>query len=157
MGARRDLIDKIPNCYVDAEGNRQIWQGYNLIMDLQKQDRLREYIVVALGTNGNTNAPDKIEQIIADVMPGHRLVFVTPYDGRATPSWSSYKTAEYMRTLPDKYPFVTVADWVEVITPQARLLGSDKVHISGSQTAIDLYTGCIIDALGVAAGKPAKE
>jgi len=156
MGARKDLTDKISNCFVDAEGSRQIWQGYDLLMEMQKEDRLREYIVVALGTNGNANAPEKIEQIIADIRPGHRLIFVTPYDGRANPGWHSYKTAEYMRTLPEKYPFVTVADWAEVIVPHAYLLGSDKIHIGGQQTAIDLYTSCIIDAIGVAAGKPAK-
>ena len=157
LGARRNLTETIPNCTVDAEQSRQIWQGYNLLMKMQESNRLREYIVIALGTNGNQNSPDKLEQLIADIRPGCRLILVTPYDGRATPQWSSYITAEYMRTLPEKYPFVTVADWAEVITPNAQLLGADKVHISGSKTAVDLYTNCIIDALSVAAGKPAKE
>ena len=156
MGARRDLADAIPDCHVDVEGSRQIWQGYNILMSLQEQGRLREYVVVALGTNGNANAFDMIEQIIADVSPGHRLVFVTPYDGRATPSWFSSRAAEYMRTLPGVYSFVTVADWAETILPHARLLGSDKVHISGSPAAVELYVNCIIDALAVAAGRPAK-
>ena len=157
MGARKNLIATIPDCVVDAEGSRQIWQGYDLLMDLQKQGSLREYVVIALGTNGNKNSLDKIEQIIADISPGHRLVFVTPYDGRATPTWSSYKSAEYIRGLPEKYGFVTVADWAETIKPDAYLLGSDKVHIGGQPTAIDMYTNCIIDALGAAAGKPAKQ
>jgi len=157
LGARKNLMDTIPDCYVDAEGSRQVGQGYNLLMQLQSQDRLREYVVVALGTNGNANSPGKIDQIIADILPGHRLVFVTPYDGRATPTWHSYKTAEYIRTLPEKYPFVTVADWAETVTPNASLLGSDKVHIGGQRAAVDLYTNCIIEALNAASGKPAKE
>jgi len=157
LGARKNLTDTIPDCYVDAEGSRQVGQGYNLLMQLQSQDRLREYVVVALGTNGNANSPGKIDQIIADIQPGHRLVFVTPYDGRATPTWHSYKTAEYIRTLPEKHPFVTVADWAETIAQNASLLGSDKVHIGGQKAAVELYTNCIIEALNVASGKPAKE
>jgi len=156
MGAQTALANTIPNCLVDAEGSRQVWQGYNLLMQMQEQGSLREYVVVALGTNGNVNAPDKIEQIIADIQPGTRLIFVTPYDGRANSTWYSYITAEYMRTLPERYPFVTVADWVAVIEPSAYLLGSDKIHIGGQPTAIEMYVNCIIDAIAVAAGKPAK-
>ena len=126
------------------------------MMSMQKKGLVREYIVIALGTNGNKNAQDKIEQIIADINPGHRIIFVTPYDGRATPKWYSYQTAEYIRTLPEKYSFVTVADWAEAIAPHANLLGSDKVHIGGQQTAIDIYTSCITDALSTAAEKPVK-
>ena len=62
-----------------------------------------------------------------------------------------------MRTLPGKYPFVTVADWAELIAAQASLLGSDKIHIGGVQAAVDLYTNCIIDAINAAASKSAKE
>jgi len=157
LGARTNLTNTIPDCTVDATGSRQIWQGYNLLMDLQRRGRVPEYVVIALGTNGNANAPAKIEQIIADVQSGTRLIFMTPFDGRANSTWHSYRTMEYMRTLPEIYPFVTIADWAAIIEPESRLLGSDRIHIGGNRTAINMYTNCIIDAINTASGKPAKQ
>ena len=157
LGARRTLIDTIENCYVDADGSRQMSEGYNIIMKLQNEGNLREYVVVALGNNGEFDqAREMINRLIADIDPSHRLIFVTPYDGRASATWWSSQTREYMYTLPDKHAFVTIADWYSVILPQASLLGSDKVHIGGNSTTIGLYVDCIIDAMNTASQKPAK-
>ena len=157
MGAAKSLRDSIPDCYVDAAGSRQIWQGYDILMDWQEEERLREYVVVALGTNQNSNALDSIDRIIEDLPPGHRLILVTPYDRKATEKRTIYKTAEYMRTLPELYPFVTVADWAAAIEPESHLLGSDSIHIGGNSTAIGIYTDCITDAIARASEKPYKE
>ena len=157
LGARKSLVASIPNCVADTEGSRQIWQGYDLIMQLQSQGTLREYVVVSLGTNQNKNAFEKIDQIIADIAPGHRLIFVTPYNGRYLDQsnlW--YKTGVYMREQAEKYPFVTVADWAREIEKQPQLLGSDKIHVGGNETAISLYTNCVIDGINRAKDKPAK-
>jgi len=157
LGARKSLVESIPDCVADTEGSRQIWHGYDLIMELQTQGTLREYVVVSLGTNQNKNAFEKIDQIIADIAPGHRLIFVTPYNGRYLDQsnlW--YRTGEYMREQAEKYPFVTVADWSREIEQQPQLLGSDKIHVGGNGTAISLYTNCVIDGLNRAKDKPAK-
>ncbi|MCL1813380.1 MAG: acyltransferase, partial [Treponema sp.] len=156
LGARKKLTESIPDCYVDAEGSRQMWQGYNLIMALQKNHSLREYVVVSLGTNQNINSLDYINKIIDDLQSGHRLIFVTPYNAAMNESWMTYKIMQYLRTLPDIHPFITVADWALQIDKQPQLLGSDKVHIGGNTTAINLYINCIINAINNAAAKPAR-
>ena len=156
LGARSALTNTIPNCYVDAQGSRNLSQGYNLLMQWQTADRLREYVVVALGTNADNNYIQRINQIIADIQPGTRLIFVTPYDGRWSSSWISYKTTQYLRSLSSTYSFVTVADWAAAIEPNANLLGADKLHIGGNSTLITMYVNCIVDAINVASQKPEK-
>ena len=156
LGARRYLAQTIPDCHVDAEGSRQFAQGYDLINALQNNDSLREYVVVALGTNANENSFSYIDRIAGDLPDGHRLIFVTPFNASMNETWITYKILQYLRKTPDRFPYVTVADWAEAIGKQPRLLGSDKVHIGGNPTAISLYTNCIIDALNIAGAKPAK-
>jgi hypothetical protein len=156
LGARRRLLANIPNSHVDAEGSRNLVEGYDIIMSLQRQNRLREYVVVALGTNGHSSFASKIDQIIIDINPGHRLIFVTPFNGRAATTWSSYRTTGYMRALPGLYPFVTVADWNEAITPNVHLMGADQIHIGGNPQVIEIFVNCIINAIRVAGEKPAK-
>jgi len=157
LGARKKLMESIPNCIVDAEGNRQMWQGHRLLMQLQNNGSLREYIVVALGTNQNENSLRFIDRIIEDIKPGHRLIFVTPFNGAMTRTWNTYKIIEYQRTLPAKYPFITIADWAALIEGQTQLLASDKIHIGGLTVAISLYTNLVIDAINVSAKKPVKQ
>jgi hypothetical protein len=152
--ARKLLIETIPDCIVDAATSRQMAEGYDFLMQMQNNNSLREYIVVTLGTNANSNAPGKIEDIIRDIRPGHRLIFLTPYNGVMTPSWITYKIMLYVRTLPEKYPFVTVADWAAHIEKQPWTLGSDKVHVAGS--SVKLYVDVIAEAIITAGKKPAK-
>jgi len=156
LGAYSALQGSIPDCYVNAQGSRNLTQGYYQLMQWQAEDRMREYVVVALGTNADGNYAASIEGIIAGVQPGTRLIFVTPYDGRWDSSWTSYQTMQYIRSLPSRYSFVTVADWAAVIEPNKHLLGGDSVHIGGNTTAINMYVNCIIGAINTASAKPAK-
>jgi hypothetical protein len=156
LGARKALLETLPNAKVDTEGSRQVWQGYNLMMREQNAGRLPEYVVISLGTNVNKNVFDYIEKIIGDIAPGHRLIFVTPYNGKVGKSTLSYKTADYIRELPDRFAFVTVADWAETIAPHPNAIGADKIHIGGNKDGIALYVECVTEALWVAAAKPAK-
>ena len=156
LGARTALLDALPGIVVNAEGSRQMWQGYEYIMQLQEEGALRECVVIALGTNGNENSFEYIEKIIADIIPGHRLIFVAPYNGQGGERSVTYRTAVYIRTLPGIYDFVTVADWSALILPNPEALGSDKIHIDGNEAAIELFVNCVIDALHVASTKPAK-
>ncbi|MDR1892401.1 MAG: acyltransferase [Oscillospiraceae bacterium] len=157
LGARKSLIDHIPNCAVDALGSRPLDAGYDVLMKWKQEGTLRETVIVALGTNRCVGWKTKIDQIIDDLPSGCRLIFVTPYDGRMTENWTSYHTVLYERLLPEQYPFVTVADWYEIISTQTHLMASDKIHIGGATEAIKVYTDMLIAAINEAAQKPAKE
>ena len=156
LGARVTMMNRIPNSYVDAEVSRTVIQGLSLLTDMQEGNDLREYVVIALGTNGISNYADLFTQIIDALNPGHRLIFVTPFDGRANNnSKLTNDTSEWMRKLPDQYDFITVADWSGTIIPQVSLLAGDKVHMGG-MPSMELYSDVVSAAIITASQKPPK-
>ncbi|MDR2524939.1 MAG: acyltransferase [Oscillospiraceae bacterium] len=159
LDARTALLAAMPNCVIDAKGSRNLTQGLALLRAWVQADVLRETVIVALGANGIHPYVKAIEDIAADLPPGHRLIFVTPFDGRWDAGWSAYKTMQYMRTLEAKYSYVTVADWAAAIDGRADLLQADKTHFKSNAAdapAIQIYTNCLLDALLRAARRPAK-
>lgn len=116
LGARKTLLEIIPNVFIDTKGNRSLLYGYNLLTAWQNSNTLGEYVIVALGTNCCENWELYINKIIDEIEPGHRLIFVTPFDGHWSGSWRSYKTTQYLRSIRDKYTYVTIADWCEEIS-----------------------------------------
>ncbi len=157
LGAARELRKRIPDCMVDALGSRSIADGYRGLMKMQKMDLLKEeYIVVALGANVTSDARKRVDQIISDLSAGRRIIFVTPYNGRLDDTSQTAKIARYMRTLPEKHPFVTVADWAAAISEHKNWIASDKLHITGNTNALKLYVTTIMQGISEASEKPAK-
>ena len=154
VDARAALIQAIPNCAVDALSSRSIAVGYEIMMDMQQKGTLREILVIALGTNGVDDFAEYIQKIIDDIEPGHKLVFVTPFDGR-TPTGRAYRTAVAEREMTAPYAFVTIADWHASISENVNLLGSDKVHL-GKPASRQIYVGIIADAVRTASHGPGK-
>lgn len=156
LGARKKLLETIPNAFIDTKGSRSLHDGYNLITEWQKSNSLGEYVVVALGTNGCEDWETYINKIINELEPGHRLIFVTPFDGHWTETWRSYKTMQYLRSIKDKYKYVTIADWYEEISKQPELLGSDKTHIGGNSKAIQMFVDVVENGIKLAGAKEVK-
>jgi len=157
LGAATALSNAIPDCFVDAQVSRQINAGHDIMTDLQKKGELREYVVIALGTNGHNNYKNLLTQIIDDLEPGHKLTFVTPFDGRSNEnSKLTSATAAWLRDLPGQYDYITIADWSDLISSQVSLLAGDKVHMGG-QKSMTLYAECVVEALNNASQKAAKQ
>ena len=156
LGARKALLTAVPGSVVDTKGSRSIAAGYEIIEKWQTEEPRCQYLVVALGTNGVSDANKYVDRIIGNLKSGQRLIFVTPFDGRWDETWNSYKTTQYLRSLSGKYSYVTIADWAEKISSNQSLLGSDKVHIGGNSTAIKLYVDTIVEALNLAKTKAPK-
>jgi peptidoglycan/LPS O-acetylase OafA/YrhL len=156
LGAQTALVDTIPDCYVDAVVSRPVSAGLGIINELQDHGELREYLVIALGTNGTNNYAKLITGMIEAVAPGHRIIVVTPFDGRSNENAQVLtETAKWMRDLPSQYDYVTIADWNALISPQVNLLAKDKVHMGG-QTSMALYANNVAEAVDRASQKPAK-
>jgi peptidoglycan/LPS O-acetylase OafA/YrhL len=157
LGAQSTMQSIIPDCYVDAEVSRPVSAGLKILTALQNRGELREYVVIALGTNGTNSYAKLLTEIIEALNPGHRLIFVTPFDGRSNDNSKILsKTADWMRQLPAQYDFITVADWNALIGTQVEVLAKDKVHMGG-KTSMALYAGCVAEAIEAASQKPAKE
>jgi len=154
LGAGTILTKTIPNCYIDAVVSRPVSAGPGILADLQNSGKLGEYVVIALGTNGTYDYAKYLTQIIDALEPGHRLIFVTPFDGRSNKNSKAVnKTAEWIRELPNQYDFITIAEWHDLIKTHISLLAGDKVHMGG-QKSMRLYTDCIAKAISRASPKP---
>ena len=157
LGPKEYLQEHILNSYVYAQGFISFDKALQIIGELKAKDQLGKNLVVAIGTNGRDSFRQDVDQIIEMLPEGHRLILVTPYDGRGDPSWNSWKTGAYERTLPQYYPFITVNDWASYAAPRPELYkGTDTVHFYGLIDTYEQYTAQLLLALQEASQKPAK-
>lgn len=157
LGAQSTLINTIPDCVVDSAVSRQLRAGTGIIRTKQDRGELRECVVIALGTNGTNNYARLYTEIIEEINPGHRVVIVTPFDGRSNNNATAVaNTAVWLRGLSDQYDFVTIADWNALISTQQELLAGDRVHMGGNESR-NLYANLIAEAIATASRKPAKQ
>ena len=163
-GAGPGLRDAVPAAFsqfsrsdvrIDARGYRTINQGQEIVDELTHSGTLREYVVIALGTRGYPETERRMDELAANMEPGHRLIFVTPYNGKPAQKYDDI-TAEFIRTLPSQYPYVTVADWAAAIEPKSELLSVDLVHLNERHEAIKIYCDTIIEAILIASQKAAS-
>ena len=156
LGAKSTMEKNIPNCYIDAKVSRQLSTAPGIMADLKARGALAEYVVIALGTNGAYSYVRFFNQIIEALPPGHKLILVTPFDGRGTDHTRALnEMSEWMRALPSQYDFITIADWNALISGHTELLARDRVHMGGV-TSMQLYSDMIAEAINVASQKPAK-
>ena len=158
LGARDYLLEHIPDSTVDAQINRTMTLGYNIVMEQQETDQLREYVVIALGTNPIADYQEETMKIVEGLDKGHRLIFVTPYSNGSDTQELSFQQVLFDRELAQQYDFITVADWnaVASVHPEA-FAGTDGTHFTGVQAGNELFTDCILQALAEAKEKPPKE
>lgn len=157
LGTRQYLSAHVADSTVDAAGNRKMNEAYDVMMDQQNKKILREYVVICVGTNAIGDWQEWTQKVIDDLAPGHRLIFMTPHQGGAGPKSYATQLMNFERTLPDKYDFITLADWYTVATEHPEIwVDTDGTHFAGNDQGDQLFAQCINDALTAAAAKPAK-
>ncbi|MCL2672082.1 MAG: acyltransferase [Clostridiales bacterium] len=155
LGARAALRTAFPKLQLDADVSRGWGAAKRILQNLNKQGKLPEYIVIALGTNPTRDEKEKAEDILAWIPAGSRVILVTPFDGRAARFTRTHKTAEMLRELATVYDYISIADWESVAMENKRGLSSDTVHLSSDEVRL-LYVQCIIEAAEEAFRKAGK-
>ena len=109
-----------------------------------------------MGVNSLDNYQEDLQQFIAALPDGYRLIIVTPYN--ANNEAQVKEVRDYELTLADTYNYVTVADWYKAATKHPEIWsGTDGVHYSDSDTTgADLYVKTIQKAIEKSAKNPAK-
>ncbi|GAA2045192.1 hypothetical protein GCM10009819_35620 [Agromyces tropicus] len=145
LAAAPELQAELPGIVVDATVSRQPREGPGIVEALAASGRLRPYVVIDLGTNGDF--PDWVLQDMVDLAgPDRHVVFVTV----AGPmEWTANVNARIARVAAAN-PGVQVADWEAAIDGHADLLASDGIHPGPSAGGI--YADAVAAALGRAAG-----
>ncbi len=157
LGTREYLLAHVPNSSVDAAGNRKMNEAIEVMKAEIAGKTLREYVVIAVGTNSLDDYKEQTDLLLQTVPEGHRVILMTPHDGSADASYNSEKLAVYERSLVNQYKYVTLADWNTLAKahPEA-FTGTDGTHFGGNEVGGALYAQCINDALKAAEKTPTK-
>ncbi|HFI0936990.1 TPA: acyltransferase family protein [Streptococcus suis] len=152
------IQETLPDAQIDGTVSRNLTEISKLITLYKQNNTLKETVVVALGTNAADNYQELLDQLVNDFPKGHRLIFVTPYDGNYTPSNSiAYKTGQYEQDLAEKYDYISIADWYQVAKDNPTIwLNTDLVHFNLETNGADLFAQTIKNAIDTAANGPVK-
>ena len=158
------LKQVLPDIQMDALVSRNLDSGLKVYETDIANRVLLKNVVIALGTNSSNNYQELLDKFVQELPKGHRLIFVTPYDGREANDSNSVtvQTREYELELAKKYDYVYVADWYQVaIDNPAIWAGTDSVHFGlESDGSIDvggnLYANVVKEAVDQANQGPVK-
>ena len=158
------LKQVLPDIQLDALVSRNLDSGLKVYETDIANRVLLKNVVIALGTNSSNNYQELLDKFVQELPKGHRLIFVTPYDGREANDSKSVtvQTRQYQLELAKKYDYVYVADWYQVaIDNPAIWAGTDSVHFGlESDGSIDvggnLYANVVKEAVDQANQGPVK-
>ena len=123
LASAPSLLARFPGIHVDAAVSRSMYAAPGILRQLQADGLLREYVVVALGTNGPIER-ETLEQIHDLLDEDQRLILVNAYAPR---SWTDGVNAE-LAAFARRYHDVQLADWAGAIGQRLDLLAGDQVH-----------------------------
>lgn len=152
------IKSSLPDAQIDGTVSRNLTEISKLITLYKQNNTLKETVVVALGTNTADNYQELLEQLVNEFPKGHRLIFVTPYDGNFTPSNSiAYQTGKYERELAEKYDYISIADWYQVAKDNPAIwINTDLVHFNLETNGAELFAETIKNAIDSTANGPIK-
>ena len=150
QGAQKEIDIAVNNATIDGKVGRNMATGVQILKGWKESGVLTEdaIIVICLANNITGTTIDDAQTIVDMIEPGQSLIMMTGHglDGMAPAN-------EFIRTLPNKYPFVTVADWDMTIVQSPDLLADDGIHIAKNQGNV-LYANLIVSALKATQPKP---
>ena len=158
------LKQVLPDIQLDALVSRNLDSGLKVYETDIANRVLLKNVVIALGTNSSNNYQELLDKFVQELPKGHRLIFVTPYDGREANDSNSVtvQTRQYQLELAKKYDYVYVADWYQVAVDNPEIwAGTDSVHFGlESDGSIDvggnLYANVVKEAVDQANQGPVK-
>lgn len=122
LAAAPGLVAELPGVGVDAAVGRQLAEAPAIVTALREAGRLRPYLVVALGTNGDISSRD-LSAIVAAMGEGHRLVLVTAHGDRP---WMP-EVNRKLQAFVTAHPWVGLARWDQTAA-QVTDFASDGIH-----------------------------
>lgn len=130
------LREVLPDIQVDASVSRNLDTGIEVYKTAVSNHILLKNVIVALGTNPVDDFKEKLDEIVEQLPKGHRLIFVTPYDGRVANDANSVsvRTRQYELELAEKYDFIYIADWYQTALENPAIwVGTDNVHFGSEE------------------------
>ncbi|MBQ9322543.1 MAG: acetyltransferase [Eubacterium sp.] len=139
------IKEQLPDCYIDAVQNRQVYECIDLAQELIADGHLNKTVVISLGTNGPIQEDDARE--ILDVFGPDVSVFWLTLFGR-TVTWEK-ESNQLLRNLQQNYPNLSEIDWCSLIKEHSEWLWEDGEHPNPEGS--EVYATLIRESIEVAA------
>ena len=139
LRANEWLQEAISGIQLDAVVSRNLESGLEVYQTDISNRVLLQNVVLALGTNTVSNYEEALNKLVEQLPKGHRLILVTPYDGRVVGDANSdlMKTRQYQIDLAKKYDYVYIADWYQTAMDNPAIwYGTDYVHFGVDAASI---------------------
>lgn len=153
----------LPDIQVDASVSRNLETGMDVFKTAVDNRVLLKNVIIALGTNPVEDFKKQLDDLVENLPKGHRLIFITPYDGRVAADSSSVSvlTRQYELELAKKYDYIYVADWYQTAVDNPDIwAGTDNVHFGSNSETInqggELYANTLKTAVDEANKGPVK-
>lgn len=117
------LLAQFPGIQIDAKVSRSMWAAPDIVEKLSDTGKLRDYVVVGLGTNGPVDA-GALQEVYDAVGPHRTLVLVNAFAPR---DWIPGVNRD-LAAFASAHPTVVVADWAHAIANHSDLLAGDRIH-----------------------------
>lgn len=134
------LQASLPGIIIDGKIGRQMHQAPEVIENLQKEDRLREIVIIELGTNGSFTEKQLAETL--DELNGKEKIILV--NTRVPRPWEAVVNETLTKGL-EPYKNVILLDWYALSSGHEDYFYSDGVHLK--QPGAQAYSEMILDAL----------
>jgi len=140
VGTAAGLKELLPGILVDAEVGRQMYQAPDVIKQLKSQGKLRQYVVLELGTNG----PFTEEQLkkVLDLLGSDRRIILV--NTRVPRPWEAQVNQTLAKVAAD-YPNAKLVDWYSASSGHDEYFYQDGVHLNPE--GIKAYASVIAEAI----------
>ncbi|MBT1018171.1 acetyltransferase [Canibacter sp. lx-72] len=139
LASAGELTAALPNISVDAAVSRHFGTGIDIFEQLRANGELREYMIVALATNGPIRTEDLAR--LAEFSTSHKMVVVTGYANRSWIAENNQMLAHFAQVRRG----VTLADWNAAIAAHLEKLAGDEIH--PEPAGAEIYAKTVADAL----------
>lgn len=121
------LEKKFPHIYIDAKVSRQFHHLPTLLEEMDKNNKIRKNMVIALGTNGFIYKRNLIWAVDFLSKKGVTIIFIVPY---APEEWQTHNS-QILREFARKYPNIILIDWENVSKKETQnVFVQDKTHLN---------------------------
>ena len=123
LASAQQLAHTLPGIYIDAQVSRQMSVGLSVVQRLAAAGRLRQVVIMGLGTNGTVTS-GQLNQLLHILGPKRKLVLINTFEARP---WE-HEVNNAIAAAARQHDNVAVADWHDAIKNRTSLLWPDEVH-----------------------------
>lgn len=137
LGASNSLYEIFPNIYIDAKKSRSIWSIYEPLENLVAESKLRNPVVIHLGSNGDSSKSTK--DAIMELIGEREVFWLTVTNDKIV------KMNSRLKDYAKKFPNLHIIDWENFSKGHDDFFAPDNLHLT--RYGQNVYSKFIFDSL----------